>query len=835
VIHAPRARRGPDGQLELTGSDVIDEQPSDAETRRADVLARLDTPGTVALSFDLDGMIVPWPASLPVHGPGVSARSLMDLVADAHRAEIVRAWRDLHRTGASQLTLRLVNEPDRLLHCAVRNLMATDGAVVAVLWADDGAEIPLGDARPLPARFGVIRQTPVGDVQHVDAGYQSMLGWTFEEATTTPSIDYVHPDDHGLALGAWMDMIQSGRSHPRRWRTLRRDGRYLWTEVVFIRAIDDDATETIITELTDVTDEVATRERLEAQEVLLNHMAQVVPVGLFHVGFDSTVAYANDRLHDILGTVPSDSLPAQLATVVAADRQEVAAAIGRVCATGVDEDVEGEVHPPGDGEPRRCVFAVRPLRDRLGVVTGAIVCVSDITELSRRLVGLERDLIHRSFHDDLTGLPNRTLLINGMEDAIVDSRESGTEVAVLLVDLDGFKAVNDSLGHTLGDELLRAASDRIRAVARPNDLVARVGGDEFAVLMDDFIDPDLPRRTAEQVLASCSQPYEIDGHLLQTGVSIGIATSATAPGTEELLRDADLAMYRAKAAGRGRYETFEPAMHAAAVARVELEASLRTGIEEGQLVLLYQPIHDLVTGEVSSAEALVRWRHPLHGMVSPADFIPLAEETGLIVPLGRFVLDEACAEAARWVERMGAEAPRVSVNLSGRQMASPTVLDDVLGALHRSGLDPFRLQLEITESVLVERSEQNAIVLATLRNTGLTIAIDDFGTGYSSLAYLERLPVDIIKIDKAFVDRIESGGRHAKLIKGILSLTEDLGLTAVAEGIESAEQLRALEELRCPSGQGFLFSRPIDAEALGVYLATHQNRGERSPDLRSVS
>jgi EAL domain-containing protein (putative c-di-GMP-specific phosphodiesterase class I) len=274
-------------------------------------------------------------------------------------------------------------------------------------------------------------------------------------------------------------------------------------------------------------------------------------------------------------------------------------------------------------------------------------------------------------------------------------------------------------------------------------------------------------------------------------------------------------------------------MHAAALARVELEASLRTAIDEGQLRLLYQPIHDLTSGTVSSAEALVRWLHPTHGMVSPADFIPLAEETGLIVPLGRFVLDEACAEAARWVETMGPGAPKVSVNLSARQMASPTILEDVTGALQRAGLNPSRLQLEITESVLMERSETNAALLGSLREQGVSIAIDDFGTGYSSLAYLERLPVDIIKIDKAFVDRIDDGGRHAKLIKGILSLTHDLGLSAVAEGIETAGQLRALEGFGCPGGQGYLFSRPIEAEAVRAYLQAAYH--EASPrHLRSV-
>jgi diguanylate cyclase (GGDEF)-like protein len=401
---------------------------------------------------------------------------------------------------------------------------------------------------------------------------------------------------------------------------------------------------------------------------------------------------------------------------------------------------------------------------------------------------------------------------------VADSRETGAPVAVVLLDLDDFKQVNDSLGHTVGDELLRAVSDRLRAVVRPADFVARAGGDEFAVLMEDYIDPEHPRHTAEQILAACARPFDIDGHEVRTNVSVGIATSATAPGTEELLRDADLAMYRAKAAGRGRVEVFAPEMHTAAMARRDLETSLRQAVEDGQMFVVYQPLHSLTTGAVTTVEALVRWRHPTHGTVSPADFVPLAEETGLIVPIGRAVLRTACGEAARWARDLGPHAPRVSVNLSSTQIITGAIVEDVSDALAAAGLDPRRLVLEITESVLMETSEHSFAVMGALRALGVSLAIDDFGTGYSSLAYLQQLPVEILKIDKAFVDRVADGGRHAKLVSAMVRLGEDLGLTAVAEGIETADQLRALEELHCPTGQGFLFSRPLDAEGLGLYL-----------------
>jgi diguanylate cyclase (GGDEF)-like protein/PAS domain S-box-containing protein len=836
---------------------VAHEQRNERELRRASAIELVEQhPDGLHLAFDEYGLRTTWPGSLPPIKPRLRARTLMDIVVPADHAEIVRTWRAAIRTGTGVGSVRLLNRAAAPVRLVLEDLRETDGVVIAVLGAhaDDGSPVPVPPVEPARPRFGLVFQTALGDVIRVNTGYARMLGWTNDLAAGSPAIDYVHAEDQALAVEAWMEAVENGRSVPRRWRIRHRDGAYRWCQVVIQNNLDGpDAA--MISEIADVTEEVAARERLDAQELLLNRMAQVVPVGLFQVADDWRVIYANDRLHDILGTAttePSqrpaalaaaDSLAAQLATVVPADRERVVESIGHVLATGADEDVEVEVRPPAGAEPRRCALAVRAVNDRLGNVTGAIVCVSDVTETARRLLALERDLIHRSFHDPVTGLPNRTLLISGIDDAVTQSRESGSEVAVLLIDVDGFKAVNDSLGHGAGDELLRALSDRIRAMVRPADIVARLGGDEFAVLMDDFIDPNYPRRTAEHVLAACAQPIEVDGHLLRTNVSIGIATNATAPGghpsgtgsgsrrsgtgpsgrrsgTEDLLRDAELAMYRAKAAGKGRFETFEPEMHAAAVARAELETSLQLAIEGGELLLVYQPIHDLATGKVSSAEALVRWRHPVHGIVSPAEFIPLAEETGLIVPLGRQVLTHACAEAARWVKAFGCAAPRVSVNLSSRQMASPTIFEDITGALSAASLDPGQLIIEITESVFMEHSDANARLLQNLRDQGVVLAIDDFGTGYSSLAYLERLPVDILKIDKAFVDRISDGGRHAKLIKGILALSDDLGLAAVAEGIETVDQLHALEGLNCPRGQGFWFSRPVDAEALTTYLET---------------
>jgi diguanylate cyclase (GGDEF)-like protein/PAS domain S-box-containing protein len=799
---------------------VAEQQRDNAQQRRAQLAADLaGGPERLVACYGADGIQASWPDDLPGGTHLLEGRSLLDAVITADHGELVRAWRRSYDEGSAEVAIHLLGHPGAGVRLRLFDLRASDDRVIATLDAVTLDGTPVGTTVAVaPPRFAVLHLNALVEVLRCDESFTGMLGWTTEQAAGRLAMDLLHPDDHTLAIEAWLEMIEHGRSHPRRIRTRHHEGTFRWSEIVLANHLDDGPDSHVLAEITDLTDDMAARDALDAQEVLLNRMAQVVPVGLFQVESGRQVAYANDRLHEILGTQPTDALPAQLATVVLPDRVALTAAIADVLVSGEDVDVEGEVRLPETSEPRRCLFAVRALRDRLDIVRGAIVCVSDVTEAARRQLSLERDLIHRSFHDAVTGLPNRTLLINGLEDAVADSRETGAPVAVLLLDLDDFKQVNDSLGHSVGDELLRAISDRLRAAVRPTDLVARVGGDEFAVLMEDYIDPEHPRHTAEQILAACLRPFDVDGHEVRTTVSMGIATGTTAPGTEELLRDADLAMYRAKAAGRGRVEVFAPEMHTAAMARLELETSLRQAVEDGQLFVLYQPLHSLTTGAVTTVEALVRWRHPTHGTVSPADFVPLAEETGLIVPIGRLVLRAACTEAARWARDLGRDAPRVSVNLSAVQIVTGAIVDDVTDALADAGLDPRQLVLEITESVLMETSEHSFAVMGALRDLGVSLAIDDFGTGYSSLAYLQQLPVEILKIDKAFVDQVTDGGRHAKLVATMVRLSHDLGLTAVAEGIETPDQLRALEELHCPTGQGFLFSRPLDAHSLRLYL-----------------
>jgi diguanylate cyclase (GGDEF)-like protein len=447
----------------------------------------------------------------------------------------------------------------------------------------------------------------------------------------------------------------------------------------------------------------------------------------------------------------------------------------------------------------------------------------------------QAQLSHQAYHDPLTGLANRARFRSDVDRVLERVTSASDSIAVLFLDLDNFKNVNDSLGHAVGDRLLVEVSSRLLHATRGCDTVARLGGDEFAVLVDRVrTDADL-LTVVERIQRVMRSPVSLDGAEVQVGVSIGVARATPNDRADELLRNADVAMYRAKQLGKGRYELFAPAMHAAVVERMELEADLRRALAEpnSALRLVYQPIVALNTDCIAGLEALVRWDHPTRGLISPERFIPLAESTGLVVPLGRWVLHAACRHAALWSrEGGGAEAgrqwPYVSVNISGRQLEHPALVDDVAAAVRQAGIEPSRLLLEITESVLMHRADAALRTLHALKALGVRLAIDDFGTGYSSLAYLHRFPVDVLKIDKAFIDRFTHGGSDAALGRGIVGLASSLGLQCVAEGIEHAEQAAQLRAAGCGFGQGFYFARPLAADdAIAMVVARTSRQQQR--------
>jgi len=451
-------------------------------------------------------------------------------------------------------------------------------------------------------------------------------------------------------------------------------------------------------------------------------------------------------------------------------------------------------------------------------VSGVVLNIRDVTD--RRL--LEEQLRHRAFHDPLTGLANRTLFQERVDHALLRAERTNDRVVVLLLDLDGFKYVNDSLGHAVGDAVLIETARRIQNCVGQSDTVARIGGDEFAVLLER------PRSdgsaVAERILCDLAQRIEMDGRRFVAQASIGIAGTFGTSRSDDLLRDADTAMYIAKGQGKGRYQVFEPSMHLAMRERLELEADLMRAIEHDELVVYYQPVYALRTGQLTAVEALVRWEHPNRGLVLPGQFIPLAEETSLIQPIGWWVVGQAVTQLRQWHDQFPRESPlAVSVNLSVRQLQQPNMYDTVVRALTTAGVPASSLLLELTETVLMEGDDTPSVeTLRRLEALGVRLAIDDFGIGYSSLGRLRRLPVGKLKIDRSFVQEIDSATGHAPVVAAMIAMAHGLGLGVVAEGVETSDQLRLLGRLGCDEVQGYFVGRPMPAEGIAGLLAGAQ-------------
>jgi diguanylate cyclase (GGDEF)-like protein len=436
---------------------------------------------------------------------------------------------------------------------------------------------------------------------------------------------------------------------------------------------------------------------------------------------------------------------------------------------------------------------------------------------------LYEEIRHQAFHDGLTGLANRALFGDRVEHALARSARTGSLIAVLFVDLDDFKTVNDRFGHQAGDQLLRSIGERIEGVVRPGDTAARLGGDEFALLLEDIRGAADAEMVAERLIQEVRTPTRLGEVDTLVGASVGIAlSSARGERANELLQNADFAMYRAKGAGKGRYELFETSMRAGMAERAELKQIIHGAVDRGELRVAYQPIVELASGQIVGAEALVRWHPAGRPLLMPADFITLAEENGQIVAIGRWVIEEACRLARRWQDQLGDPGFGISVNLSARQFQHADLVRDVMSALATTGLRPESLTLEITESVLMQHTTSTIETLGTLRGHGVRLAIDDFGTGYSSLSYLDRFSVDQLKIDRTFVDGFGADREGPVLVRAIIELGQALGLEIVAEGIERPDQLGPLRALGCRFGQGYLFSRPIEPTAFSELLASRR-------------
>ncbi|NOJ41767.1 sensor domain-containing protein [Bradyrhizobium australiense] len=560
--------------------------------------------------------------------------------------------------------------------------------------------------------------------------------------------------------------------------------------------------------------EEALRVRNFQFDTAINNMSQ----GLCFFDADHRLIVCNDRFVEMYDIAPERVSPGMSLIEIVDLRFEA----GSFPAMTRDEYLQWRTNVAVSNEAKDSIVELKngrtfKIRHRPMPGGGWVATHEDITEQRQSEVKIE----YMAHHDALTDLANRVLLNERLEYAL--GRVSGGEmVAVHHLDLDQFKAVNDTFGHPCGDRLLRIVAERLRSLVGDSDTIARMGGDEFVIVQATISDPADATSLAQRVIDALNEPYEIDGQQAVIGVSIGISVGpGDGSNPDKLLRNADLAMYRAKSDGRGTFRFFEPAMDLQMQTRRIMEQDLRKALPAGEFELHYQPVVNLASKEISGFEALIRWNHPTKGMISPAAFIPLAEEIGFIVPMGEWVLRKACATAAQWPDNF-----HVAVNISAIQFRSPGLIQVIVGALAASGLAPTRLEIEITESVLLHNKEATLALLHQLRALGIRIAMDDFGTGYSSLTYLQSFPFDKIKIDRSFVKNITENSSSLNIVRAVAALANGMGMTATAEGVETAEQLHSIASEGCTEMQGFLFSRPLPAaEIERQFLSGRGTRG----------
>ena len=644
------------------------------------------------------------------------------------------------------------------------------------------------------------------------------------EPTYENFFERIHPDDRAAVAHAVSAAIENKTGFSVEHRIIRPDG----VERLLLSAGEAQCDETgalckLVGTAQDVTDRKRAENELIREREFLNAMLDSLEEGIVACDADGSLTLFNQAARNFHGLTAAPVGPDQWAhrySLYRPDGQTLLEKddipLFRALSGETVREAEIVIAPDGSGR-RTTLMNGQPFYDGHGTKLGAVVAMHDVTE--RR--ALEDRLAHQALHDALTGLPNRALFVDRLGHALRRIQRLDGAVAVLYMDLDNLKVVNDSLGHAVGNQLLVAVSGRLEGCLRPIDTVARLGGDEFTVLLEEVTDATEAIRLTQRIAATLREPFMLSGRSVQVSASTGIALSTTGrEHPDDLLRRADVAMYRAKQAGKAQYKLFDSDMDKEARSRFGIQDELRQAIDYGQLRLHYQPKLPL-TGldEPIWMEALVRWEHPDRGLLQPADFLPLAEESGLIVELGRWVLTEACRQGRHWRDSRPGQSLAVCVNLAARQFHESQLAAEVEAALQTAGLTPDRLMLEVTESAMMQDVESAAATLRGLKPLGLKVAIDDFGTGYSSLSYLHHFPVDCLKIDRSFIANLESATHTRFLVQGIISLAHALGLTVAAEGVETSEQLAQLRGMGCDFAQGYYLARPLPADQAAALVS----------------
>ncbi len=664
---------------------------------------------------------------------------------------------------------------------------------------------------------GIVHQVwtayPDGSLDYVNDRTSRYFGCSAEKIINDGWKDFVHPEDLPGCVKKWSECLKTGEYYEYKFRLKRADGKYRWYTARATAGRDSDGK--IIKWFgtnTDVDEQIRSDAALRESETKFRTLLENMGEGLLQVDNDSLIEFVNERFCEMTGYKAEELLGKKIFDLLFDDENvKFLRERDKRGIKGISETYELALKKKS-GERLWVLVGGAPLFGGDGSIVGSMGVFTDITE--RKYA--EEKLMHDAFHDVLTGLANRALFIDHLRLRIERAkRETNPLFAVLFLDFDRFKVINDSLGHAEGDKLLIAVAQRLETTLRSSDLIARLGGDEFTILLNELDEASHASQIATRIQELLKAPFELEGGEIYMSASIGIALGTNGKITaEDMLRNADIAMYRAKAKGKARHQLFDQAMHDEALTQLQVETDLRQALGRNEFCLHYQPIFNLETRTITGFEALIRWKHPKRGMVPPNEFIPIVEENGLIIPLGRWIIYESCRQMREWQDSNPAALDlTMSVNLSCKQFLQLDLAEQVMAMLVATRLDPQHLKLEITESHVMENSDAAVKMMKRLRSLGIELSLDDFGTGYSSLSYLHRLPVTNLKIDRSFINRMVVGDENSKLVSTIISLAHNLKINVTAEGIETSDQLMQLKELSCEKGQGYYFSKPLEADA----------------------
>ncbi|MDJ0681412.1 MAG: EAL domain-containing protein [Xenococcaceae cyanobacterium MO_167.B52] len=660
------------------------------------------------------------------------------------------------------------------------------------------------------------------EILYISPAYEEVWGRTCQSLYEDPQswLSAIHPEDSFRAIATLETQFRTGDEFEEEYRIVRPDASIRWVSVKAFPIRDmEEKVHRFVGIAEDITKRKQAEQALRESEEQFRLTFELAPIGMAITTLNGKFQRVNQALCDALDYSQEELLRLSFSDISYSEDIEEHQSLEKKLTVGQESAFQIEKrHIAKSGRIVDTLLKVVIVRNAQGKPLHFNNQIVDITERKQ----MERQLLHDALHDSLTGLPNRALFTDRLEHEIIRAKnQSNYLFAVLFLDLDRFKIVNDSVGHLIGDKLLIQIARRLETCINPTDTVARLGGDEFTILLENIPDVNVATTIAEKIYQALKHPFNIEGYEIFTTASIGIALSSQGyEQPEAILRDADLTMYTAKEQGKARYEVFDRSMHIRAIKRLELETDLRKAIEREEFLVYYQPIVSLIKGTLVGFEALARWQHPTRKFVSPTEFIPVTEETGLIVPLGKWLLKEACKQLHSWqIQYPEYSSLKISVNLSGKQLKETFLLNTIDEVLEETGLEGQFLKLEITESLLMKNLELVNNTLLSLRKRKIQLSIDDFGTGYSSLSYLHRFPINTLKIDRSFVQEMQSE-RDNSIVKTIVTLAHMLNMDVIAEGIETPYQMNQLKCLKCEHGQGYFFAKPLSKEEAEKLIAS---------------